>query len=288
MLGSAIVQEAVLRKKSMLGRAMDAFKSWRPVVSLDPLTGAPSVSISIDSTHTEYTLKSIFEHLEQIKKPIYIGIDEFQQITAYPESGTEALLRSYIQFSHAGFVFSGSRQHLMSEIFYSPSRPFYQSTQFVSLQPLHEEIYYEFARQFFEARKTMLPPDVFHYLYESFAGYTWYMQLVLNYLYRTPRPSIEQQTVTETIMDILDTMSPQYEGLMSMLTLNQFELLRAIAKSGKVGQPQSGEFIHRFNLSGASSIKAALNILIDREFVYKQPDGYMVYDRFLSLWLQRF
>ena len=36
--------------------------------------------------------------LQGTEKRIYIAIDEFQQIAEYPEDGTEALLRSYIQF----------------------------------------------------------------------------------------------------------------------------------------------------------------------------------------------
>ena len=43
-----------------------------------------------------------------------MAIDEFQTITDYPEQGTEALLRSHIQFIHnAHFIFSGSKMHLM-------------------------------------------------------------------------------------------------------------------------------------------------------------------------------
>ena len=226
--------------------------------------------------------------MENIDKPVFIGIDEFQQIACYPEKGAEALLRSYIQFSHAGFIFSGSRQHLMTEIFASPKRPFYQSTQFVSLCPLHEEIYYDFAHGFFEARKIDFAPDVFHAIYERFAGYTWYIQLVLNLLYRTKSRTIDVQMVTEAIDDLLGTMSPQYEGLMSLLTQNQFNLLRVIAKVGKVAQPQSGEFLHRYHLGSASSVNSALSALTEKELIYKQTDGYIIYDRFLSIWLQRF
>ena len=42
---------------------------------------------------------SIFDYLKQSPHNIYIAIDEFQQITYFPETGTEALLRSYMQFA---------------------------------------------------------------------------------------------------------------------------------------------------------------------------------------------
>jgi hypothetical protein len=64
-------------------------------------------------------------------------IDEFQQVAEYQEEGAEALLRSYIQFlPNTGFIFSGSRQHLMAEMFLSAKRPFYQSTQIMSISAI--------------------------------------------------------------------------------------------------------------------------------------------------------
>ena len=132
-LGAAIVEEAVEREKSIVAKAFNSFKAWRPVLSYDSLTGLPSISVNIEPAHEEHTLKSIFDHIESLKKDVYIAIDEFQQIANYPEKGTEALLRTHIQFSHAGFIFSGSRQHLMAEMFSSPKRPFYQSTELFSI-----------------------------------------------------------------------------------------------------------------------------------------------------------
>jgi DNA-binding transcriptional ArsR family regulator len=40
-------------------------------------------------------------------------------------------------------------------------------------------------------------------------------------------------------------------------------------------------------LPSASSIKKSLDVLKEKELVYKSQDGFMVYDRFLDLWLKR-
>lgn len=286
-LGTAIVEEALQREKSLMGKVMDYFKAWRPVVGFDSLTGMPSFSLNIDPSRDEFTLNGIFDHLEKSKKEVYVAIDEFQQVDNYPEKGTEALLRSRIQFSPAGFIFSGSRQHIMAEMFSSPKRPFYQSTEFVNLQPLSETTYYDFARRFFEARKGSLSEEVFHYVYQRFSGHTWYVQLLMNRLYEETKRVETVQQANNAILSVLNTLSPQYENLMAFLTNNQINLLRAIAKEGKVEQTQSNDFIKRNDLPSPSSVKTALDVLIDKELVYAQPDGYIVYDRFLNLWLQR-
>ena len=139
-LGRAIIQERLLDKRNTMEKVLSFFSTWRPTVSFDPVTGSPNVSVTIEKPHTEHTLKSIFDYLKQSRKEIYVAIDEFQAITDYPEKGTEALLRSYIQFIHnVHFIFSGSKQHLMYEMFGSPKRPFYQSTAGKTIGTINEE-----------------------------------------------------------------------------------------------------------------------------------------------------
>ena len=287
VLGTAVVEEALWREKSLMAKTLDAFKAWRPVVSIDTMTGMPTLSVNIDPTSDEYTLKSIFEYLERSKKQVFVAIDEFQQVAYYPEKGTEALLRSHVQFSHAGFIFSGSRQHLMAEMFNSPKRPFYQSTEFMNLQPIPEDAYYDFSRRFFEAKKGSLSQEVFHDIYHCFSGYTWYIQLMMNRLYERNKKITRPQQANDAILAVLDTLTLQYEMLITLLTTNQVNLLKAIAKESKVEQPQSNEFIKRNDLPSPSSVKTALDVLVEKELVYAQPDGYIVYDRLLNLWLQR-
>ena len=62
---------------------------------------------------------------------------------------------------------------------------------------------------------------------------------------------------------------------------------KTIAKDSIVAQPTSGKFIKEHKQSGASSVKAALKILEDKELVYRTNDGYLIYDRFMDLWLKR-
>jgi hypothetical protein len=54
-----------------------------------------------------------------------------------------------------------------------------------------------------------------------------------------------------------------------------------------VSQLQANDFIRKHDLPSASSIKKALTVLQDKDLVYQTPKGYIVYDRFLDLWLKR-
>ena len=288
ILGKAIIEEKLLDSRNSVNKILNYFSLWRPTLTPDPMTGIPSISITIERSHSEHTIKSILDYLANSGKEVYLAIDEFQTITDYPETGTEALLRSYIQFIHnVHFIFSGSKQHLMYEIFGSPKRPFYQSTAIMAIEPLHKEIYYDFASCFFKDKKGELSEDVFNQLYKQFDGYTWYMQSVLNRLYEREKQVKDYCQVTEAILSVLSDKSNQYDTLMMFLTDNQLSLLMAIAREGIVNQPQSKEFVRKYDLPTLSSIKKALEVLKEKELIYQTPEGYIVYDRFMGLWLSR-
>lgn len=71
----------------------------------------------------------------------------------------------------------------MTEIFLSPSRPFYQSVITMGLDPISEEKYAEFARRLFAENGKSLDDDVVPLVYQRFDGVTAYLQRIMNVLY---------------------------------------------------------------------------------------------------------
>ena len=256
-------------------------------MSIDPFTGKTKVSFDFDPKEAETTLGGLFEYLQQSGKVCYIAIDEFQQIATYPEKGVEALLRSYAQFCpNVHFVFSGSKQHLMNDIFNTPSRPFYRSTEKMTLGTIDEPSYYTFAQQWMRTIGCTMSEEVFHHLYVLFEGHTYYMQYVLNKLYEERLTTVTRQDLEQCVGKIVATEEDGFQLLYTQLTSNQAALLRAIANEGCVTGINASSFISRYNLKGTSSINRALDYLIDKEYVHRQEGGYVVYDRFMSIWLR--
>ena len=235
----------------------------------------------------ENTLKEIFEYLGSSEKRCYVAIDEFQQIAEYPEKGVEALLRSYIQFlPNVNFIFAGSKQHLMQEMFTSSKRPFYQSTQPLTIGPIQQDEYASFAIEHFAAHNVKLTQDVFNSIYEKYEGHTWYVQCLLNRLYGYGR-DVDIELVAYAIEQILSEYSYTYADMLKTYSPGQVRLLKAIAKEGYVKEVLAGDFISTYRLRAASSVSAALKKLLENELVYQISDGYMIYDRFMGEWLRR-
>lgn len=270
-----------------LSRVGRFIKSCRPVFTFDELTGQPKVTIDIAPSSEEATLKEIFDYLQSSEKRCYIAIDEFQQIAEYPEKGFEALIRSYIQFvPNINFVFAGSKQHIMQEMFHSAKRPFYQSTQTQVIDRIEKDVYYHFASGFFAKQGRELEEQTFGYLYDAFDGHTWYIQTLLNRLYSYPeKPDIHM--VDYAVGEVVAELTYTYENLLAAYPTSNVRLLKAIAKAGCVKEINSGDFIAEYKLRAASSVNSALKKLIDKEMVYKTACGYIVYDRFMVIWLRQ-
>ena len=264
------------------------FKSFRPVLSYDAITGIPELSVKIDRESTEKSLQEVFSFLQKFDKRCYIAIDEFQQVAEYPEKGTEALLRSYIQFlPNVKFIFAGSRQHLMTEIFLSAKRPFYQSTQMMTLGVVDKVSYLDFTKKHFRKNGFLFADSCFDYLYNQFEGHTWYLQAVLNRLYEYRKNIEDYLEVYKAIQDLVEENTFIYQEMLNTFSTVQKNLLKAVAKEKIVSQIHSGEFVTKYNLKNVSSVNRALNSLINTETIYKSDNGYIVYDRFLGMWLSK-
>lgn len=268
-----------------LSRISQFIRSCRPVFTFDEITGVPKVTIDVAPAEEENTLKEIFNYLASSEKRCYIAIDEFQQITEYDDKGVEALLRSYIQFlPNVSFIFSGSRKHIMQEMFTSSKRPFYQSTQVVTIDAIDKEKYAQFAIEYFAKHNTELPVDVLEAIYDKYNGHTWYMQALLNRLYGYNR-NVDSELVAYATEEIIAEYSYSYADLLKSYTAGNIKLLKAIAQDGCVKEVLSGDFIAKYKLRAASSVSSSLKKLLNNELVYLTDQGYIIYDRFMGEWL---
>jgi len=264
------------------------FKSFLPSFTIDAVTGMPTLSLNIQPEQTERSIEEIFTYLQQSNKRIYIAIDEFQQITDYPEKGVEALFRSYMQFlPNVKFIFSGSKKHLMDAMFSAANRPFYQSTQKIGLQEIPLESYRKFATDNFLSHQKTLDSAVFDYIYFELSGHTWYIQFILNQLFSLYQAKYSIQDVNNLIKEILKEENATFKTYCELITKGQLRLLKAIANENKVSEPYKADFIKKYNLTATSSVRLALESLLDKMLILKDDDGnYFIYDRFFALWLK--
>lgn len=283
VLGSLDTTEAKIIKQ-----VTTFFKSLRPLLSFDSLTGVPTFMVDVKPELAEHSLAEIFSYMEQSGQLCVIAMDEFQTIVDYGEKNVEALLRSHVQhLTSVHFIFSGSQRHVLENMFALANRPFYQSTQILNLYEIQESSYYQFAKEKLEAHHQQIPTDVFNDLYQRLAGHTWYVQMVMNRLYESGQKQITKPLVNKVLNEIIDENEATFQTFMRLITPAQARLLKAIAKEGTVQQALGSSFISKHQLGATSTIRSAIQSLVEKELILDCQGGYQVYDRFFSLWLNR-
>ena len=276
--------------RRVLQQFWDTMRSLQPGISFSP-TGEPSFNVQIgDIQSADTTLDEIFRYLESADKPCIVAVDEFQQISKYSEKNIEAKLRTYVQHCHnAQFIFSGSQRHIMSEMFTSASRPFYQSVSMMHLESINPAVYDAFARELFSKGERTLAEGVTEQVYQISQGVTWFTQKMFNTLYANT-PVCETCTVDQVpaALDyIIKTQAYSYEETLFRLPEKQKTVLIALAKNGATKGITSGAFIRQYRLTSASAVQAAVKGLLEKDFITCEKGVYSVYDLFMAEWLRR-
>ena len=289
ILGKHIFQTLKPKGKKIIEQFFTIISSLRPAFKLDNITGQPVFDIGIGEIRQPLvSLEEIFKYLESANKPCIIAIDEFQQIMRYPEKNVEAILRTHIQkCKNTTFIFSGSRRHIMHNIFFSASRPFYQSASFLNLNPIALDSYRKFVHKHFKMAGKKISDNCITRIYNLLEGHTWYMQVLLNRIYEQSERKKELLiSEAEAILhSTIESYATVYQGIVAMLPERQKEVLFAIAKESKISEVTSTEFIKKHSLYSPSSVQSAIRQLLDKELITRNDAVYQIYDRFFGLWL---
>ena len=288
--------EAILMKfpeRTMIGkRFIDLLKGLRPSISFDPLSGAPKVSIVHQNDHQkEYSLKSLLEFIDLQKKTTLVAIDEFQQINEYPEKNIEALLRSRIQhLKNTRFIFCGSKRSVLLDMFSNAKRPFYSSTQFLTLEPIENNTYAVFIKEMFEKHKRNILPESVEYILEWSYRHTFYTQRLCNQIFSSGLKKIGINEVKEACLSLLEGNEAIFFQYRQLLTPAQWNFLIALAKEGEVRHITAQDFLARHGIGTPANAKRINESLIEKELILDMPDmkgkTYRIYDVFFSRWME--
>lgn len=279
--------------KQFLKNALAWFASIRPTVSMDDLTGQPSLSLERGRPGKEAaTTREIFRILNEQGRTVFLALDEFQQIAAFRDARMDAVLRTELQRSpKVRCIFSGSQRHLLLDLFNNAANPFYGSADQLELQRIDREVYAEFARGLLKRHKRPMAQEDALFCYDLCRGHTYYVQVLFNRLFSEGR-TIDRAAIVRVMLSIVREQDAQIATLRGALTKGQWDLFAAISKQGEVDTPTGSAFIKEHGLNSSAALVQALQALIDRELVYVtgHTSGgkpiYAPYNPFLAAWFK--
>ena len=288
-LGKAVFNTLASRGQKLQKLVLSTMRSLTGNIGFDPVTSLPTFGIAIgEIQNPSYSLEEIFNTLENAGKKCIVAIDEFQQISNYPEKNIEALLRSYIQkLSNTQFIFAGSERHLLEEMFLDSARPFYNSADIQNLDVIVEDKYADFVEHHFLVNGKRIEKEAIGYVYHTFEGNTYYNQKTFREAFAiTAMDAVCTRETTEYIIGMMVKEADRhYSEILARLNLPQKELLYAIAKEQHARQILSGTFIRKHKLKSASSVQSSTKKLLAYGLVSYENGIFFISDQLMRLWL---
>ncbi|WP_300284964.1 MULTISPECIES: ATP-binding protein [Bacteroidales] len=289
ILGKEIFETLAPRSKKMANLFVQTLKSISGRFGFDPLTNLPTFNVELgDIDRPEYTLEEVFKYLASADKPCIVAIDEFQQISKYPEKNIEALLRTHIQkITNSNFIFAGSERSMMQAMFLSSARPFYHSADILELNAIAPEIYIPFIMDHFQTKGRKIGTGTVERVYHLFKGHTYYIQKTFNEAFAdTPQgDECTLEDIRAMIENMIADTATIFREILSNVPEKQKELLYAIAKEGEAERITSGEFIKRHNLASASSVQSATKKLLEKDLITEINKTFSVTDKLFAMWI---
>jgi uncharacterized protein len=278
------------QQAGLLERILKTLSQLRPVVSVDPLTGQPSVSVDAGVRLRPDSLDGILDLIRESHKRtrLVVVLDEFQDILNLPDSKeTLAVLRSKIQFhKDIPYVFAGSVRNQMREIFTDPDSAFFKSAIAVDVGPLDKESFAGFLADKFALGKKVVDKDAMAKVIELAENVPGDVQEFCEAIWETTayRSTIHEDCIGPALELIYARESKGYEAALVQLTGQQLKGLVGLARMGGKAA-LSAAFIQGVGITGPASIKKALNRLVQLKVVYRHEGEYKFVNPFFKTWL---
>ncbi len=224
------------------------------------------------------------------KKRVVIAFDEFQSITQLNGEKVENLIRSKIQFhKDVSYIFSGSKHHILLDMFTTPGKPFYKSAKIVELKKIPEEEYSAFIKERFKDSGIRIDDSIIKRILDETEGHTYYVQQLCHEIWDACKLSNADKVTNEHIEmafnAVLSNQKSIFEAMWERLASGYRRFLIG-ALTGKKSI-WSKEFKEATNLT-EGGIQKAVRVLSEDYIIEKTSDGVVIPDVFFKAWIQTY
>jgi len=262
--------------------------SLRPSVSIDPVSGVPTLTFTHGAGNRLETLDGIFAVLRRLG-PFVVVLDEFQDILALSEQDQViARLRTLIQHCERGaFIFCGSVRNAMESLFTDRDSPFFNSAMRLFVGPLDHGVFRGFLKRKFRSGNRRVSNSLLDGILDVCNDNPGDVQRLCTALWQVTSDAREadEEDLARAWTALLAMQRDAYELILLELSPQQDRVLRALAHAG--GESiLSKLFLETTGISLAASVRKAMTKLVDKRIVHKIGTAYRFCDPFFAAWLR--
>jgi AAA+ ATPase superfamily predicted ATPase len=256
-----------------------------PGISINPVNNEVDISFQPASSGSILVedVINLVEKVSDKKKKLIVVFDEFQEIKNIGKE-LDRLLRSAIQHhQNVNYVFLGSQESLMRDIFEKKKSPFYH---FGYLLPLDKIPFHEFLEYLSIGLKTSAgkPAEIAKEILTITKSHPYYTQQLAFNVWELLNDNIRlKNPVEEAVKEIIKHHDMDYERLWN--TMNRTDMKNLIGMSLSGITPLSLEFSKKYFTGASSTVFSSLKRLMQNGLVIKTGSGYEIDDPFFKRWI---
>lgn len=265
----------------------DFLSSLRPSVDVEYESIKLQLGLNIQKKEIDSILDLPQKLAEKKKKQIVVCLDEFQDIEHFNDAlSFQKYLRSHWQnHNDVSYVLYGSKNHMLVNMFEDSSMPFYRFGDTIYLKPINKDKFVDFVVRNFQKTGKSIAHDQAGRIVELFKNHPYYIQQFFNVLWQNTDKTVTEELLLESMSDLLEYNSGQFDYILRSLTTRQLNFLRAL--NDDLGPLHSQVVLIKYNLGSSANVAAIKKALIDKEIISHVGDEYEFADVAFALYFRK-
>lgn len=285
---TSIIQATTTQVEKMIDTAKEFIMSIVPKVIYSPEPGT-EYALALGINPKSNTPEEILNLPERIAMKqgieIVVCIDEFQQIGEMPDSLTvQKTIRSVWQHhKHTSYCLFGSKQHMMTKLFYSRKMPFYQFGDMFFIKIIPTEKWVPFIVGRFSKSGKTISEELARTICESVSNYSSYVQQLAWNVFALSGSVVTEQDIQDGLEATMAQATPLFVEQTANLTAYQLNFINAICQ-GHHDNFGKKEVTSQFQLGTKSNLPKLKNTLVEREIIEITESGCYIADPLFQRW----
>jgi hypothetical protein len=230
---------------------------------------------SINETDLLKKLNHILEKINEGRKKLFVVFDNLQQSYLYgTEKFENSVLNPLFKSNDILVVLSGTRK------LYSLNE-----SDELYLEKIDENKYQRFLLEILKKNGINFSKKARVRLNKWAGGDISALSIIFERASKLDKKKIREKEVNDTIDQLMIEMNSAYSIIKNLLSPYQWKLLVAIALQDSHYQITSSSFITKYELNAPSSVKTALDALVEKELIFRNEKQYALRNRLLKNWI---
>lgn len=206
-----------------------------PTITYKPMTDSWDISVSTSRKESESTfLEDAMNLLEKVStddKRLIVVLDEFQEIMEIGK-GIDKQLRAIMQRqSGLNYIFMGSQESMMTDIFEKKKSPFYHFGERMTLRKIPKDDFFRHIIERLPGDNIELLGDITEKILSFTNIHPYYSQQLASVVYRKMKYNNAQQEVVEdAVEDIVREHDLDYERLWQARNRSERRIMQDLSK----------------------------------------------------------